>query len=61
MERAGLAYEPPGPAVLDELAPQLLAPGGRFRLREDLPPAGDVVAAVAPHLHGLPVALLDRL
>ena len=59
VERAGLAYQPPGLAVLDDLAGQLLAPGGRLAQDKTIT-RDDVVVAVAPHLHGLPVSVLDR-
>ena len=58
VERAGRAYVPPGPDIVDQLAEELLGPGGRlagektFDLR-------DAVVAVAPLLHGLPVSMLD--
>lgn len=59
VERAGQAYEPPSPAVAEEVAAQLLAPGGRLASEKTFT-RGDVVVAVAPHLHGLPVSYLDR-
>ena len=58
VERAGLAYEPPSRDVLDGLAAELLGPGGRLALEKTFSRA-DVVVAVAPHLHGLPVSFLD--
>jgi hypothetical protein len=58
VERAGLAYEPPSREVLDGLAADLLAPGGRLASDKTFSRA-DVIVAVAPHLHGLPVSLLD--
>ena len=59
VERAGLAYQRPGLEVLDDMAAQLLAPGGRLA-QENTFTRDDVVVAVAPHLHGLPVSVLDR-
>ena len=58
VERAGLAYEPPGLDILDDLAAELLGPGGRLASEKTFT-RGDVVVAVAPHLHGLPVSYLD--
>jgi len=58
VERAGLAYEPPSPEVLDGLAAELLGPGGRLASEKTFSRA-DVIVAVAPHLHGLPVSALD--
>jgi conjugative relaxase-like TrwC/TraI family protein len=58
VERAGLAYEPPSLEILDGLAAGLLSPGGRLASDKTFSRA-DVIVAVAPHLHGLPVSLLD--
>jgi len=58
VERAGLAYEPPSRDVLDDLAAELLGPGGRLASEKTFSRA-DVIVAVAPHLHGLPVSFLD--
>jgi conjugative relaxase-like TrwC/TraI family protein len=58
VKRAGLAYEPPSREVLDGLAAELLAPSGRLASEKTFSRA-DVVVAVAPHLHGLPVSFLD--
>ena len=58
VERAGLAYEPPSRDVVDGLAAELLGPGGRLASEKTFTRA-DVIVAVAPHLHGLPVSLLD--
>jgi AAA domain len=58
VERAALAYEPPSPGVVDELAPQLLSGGGRLASEKTFTRA-DVVVAVAPYLHGLAVSYLD--
>jgi hypothetical protein len=59
VERAGVAYEPPGLEVVGDLAGQLLAPGGRLA-QEKTFIRDDVIIAVAPHLHGLPVSVLDE-
>jgi conjugative relaxase-like TrwC/TraI family protein len=58
VERAGLAYEPPSREVLDDLAAELLGPGGQLASEKTFTRA-DVIVAVAPHLHGLPVSVLD--
>ena len=58
VEAAGLAYRPPA-VDLDELAGALLAPGGRLASEKTFS-RGDVIVAVAPHLHGLPVPVLDQ-
>lgn len=58
VESAALAYEPPSPAVVDEVAPPLLAPGGRLASEKTFT-RRDVVVAVAPYLHGLAVSYLD--
>jgi hypothetical protein len=58
VDLAGRAYEPPGPAVVEDVAAQLLAPGGRLASEKTFT-RGDVVVAMAPHLHGLPVSHLD--
>jgi conjugative relaxase-like TrwC/TraI family protein len=58
VERAGLAYHPPSPEILDGLAVELLGPGGRLASEKTFTRA-DVIVAVAPHLYGLPVSLLD--
>jgi len=58
VERAGRAYEPPSSDILDGLAAELLAPGGRLASEKTFT-RGDVIVAVAPHLHGLPVSVLD--
>ncbi len=58
VERAGLAYEPPSMETLDGLAAELLAPGGGLASDKTFTRA-DVMIAVAPHLHGLPVSVLD--
>ncbi len=58
VERAGLAYEPPSREVLDSLAAELLGPGGRLASEKTFTRA-DVIVAVAPHLHGLALSVLD--
>jgi hypothetical protein len=58
VERAGLAYLPPGLEVLDGMAEELLAPGGRLASEKTFT-RDDVVVAVAPMLHGLPVSIVD--
>ena len=58
VERAGLAYRAPGLEVLDGMAEELLSPGGRLSSEKTFT-RSDVVVAVAPMLHGLPVSVLD--
>ena len=58
VELAGLAYQPPGMEVLDRVGDELLAPGGRLAWEKTFT-RDDVVVAVAPLLHGLPVSVLD--
>ncbi len=57
VERAGLNYRPPERDV-DDIATGLLCPGGRLA-EEKTFTRRDVTVAVAPHLHGLPVWVLD--
>ena len=59
VERAGLAYQPPGLEVLDRVADELLSPGGRLASEKTFT-RDDVVVAVAPMLHGLPVSVLGQ-
>ncbi|HTW10906.1 MAG TPA: AAA family ATPase, partial [Acidimicrobiales bacterium] len=59
VERAGLAYEVPSPAIVDAVVPELLAPGGRLASEKTFT-RDDAIVAVAPHLHGLPVSFLDE-
>ena len=59
VERAGLAYCPPQPTAADQLAEQLLGPGGRLA-QEKTFNRDDVIVAAAPYLHGLPVSYLDE-
>ncbi len=58
VERAGHVYVPPGPDIVDELADELLGPGGRLAAEKTFD-LRDAVVAVAPLLHGLPVSVLD--
>jgi conjugative relaxase-like TrwC/TraI family protein len=58
VDTAGAAYWP-RTLDLDELAAELLAPGGRLASEKTFA-RGDVIVAVAPHLHGLPMAFLDQ-
>lgn len=58
VDAAGAAYWPPT-LDLDELAAELLAPGGRLASEKTFT-RGDVIVAVAPHLHGLPMEYLDH-
>jgi len=58
IERAGFAYQPPGLEVLDRVADELLSPGGRLASEKTFT-RDDVIVAVAPLLHGLPVSVLD--
>ena len=57
VERAGPAYVPPSRDIVDDSprsARPRWPPGGRKDLHRR-----DVIVAVAPHLHGLPVSVLD--
>ena len=58
VERAGRDYMPPGPDIVDQLAEELLSPGGRLAAEKTFD-LRDAVVAVAPLLHGLPVSMLD--
>ncbi len=58
IEEAGSAYQLPK-ADLEELAGELLGRGGRLA-EEKIFTRGDVIIATAPHLHGLPVSVLDQ-
>jgi conjugative relaxase-like TrwC/TraI family protein len=58
IEAAGAAYELPV-VDLEELAGELLGPGGRLA-EEKTFTRGDVIIVAAPHLHGLPVSVLDQ-
>ena len=57
VERAGLAYQPPGLAVLDRVGDVLLSPGGGLACEKTFT-RDDVIVAVAPMLHGPPVSVL---
>ena len=59
VELARLTYQPPGLEVLDSVAEELLSAGGRLS-QEKTFTRDDVIVAVAPMLHGLPVSMLDR-
>ena len=59
VERAALVYEPPSPGVVDEVAPELLCPGGRLASVKTFT-RREAIVAVAPYLHGLPVPYLDK-
>ena len=54
---AGETYRPPV-VDLDALAGELLGPGGRLAGEKTFDRA-EVIVAVAPHLHGLPLPVLD--
>ena len=58
VQRAALSYQPPGMEVLDRVADELLSPGGRLASAKTFT-RDDVIVAVAPMLHGLPVSVLD--
>jgi hypothetical protein len=57
VERAGRAYVPPGPDLVDGLVDELLGPGGRLAAEKTFD-LRDAVVAVAPLVHGLPVSML---
>jgi conjugative relaxase-like TrwC/TraI family protein len=58
VDEAGRAYEP---VVVDceRLTAELLGPGGRLAEAKTFS-RGDAIIAVAPHLHGLPLSVLDQ-
>jgi hypothetical protein len=58
VERAGLDYRPRERESVADVASELLSPGGRLA-EEKTFTRPDVIVAVAPHLHGLPVSELD--
>ena len=58
VERAGRTYAPPSPDIVDQVAEELLSPGGRLAAEKTFD-LRDAVVAVAPLLHGLPVSMLD--
>ena len=57
--QSGRDYERPGPDIVDQLAEELLRPGGRLAAEKTFD-LQDAVVAVAPLLHGLPVSMLDN-
>ena len=57
VERAGLEYRPPSETSTTS-PPSCCRPGGRLA-EEKTFTRRDVIVAVAPHLHGLPVSVLD--
>ncbi len=59
VEQSGRDYERPGPDIVDQLAEELLRPGGRLAAEKTFDLL-DAVVAVAPLLHGLPVSMLDN-
>jgi conjugative relaxase-like TrwC/TraI family protein len=58
VERAGRAYVPPSPDIVNQLAEELLSPGGRLAAEKTFD-SRDAVVAVASLLHGLSVSMLD--
>jgi conjugative relaxase-like TrwC/TraI family protein len=58
VDRAGLGYRPPERGIVTDVATQVLSPGGRLAGEKTFN-RRDVIVAVAPHLHGLPVSILD--
>jgi conjugative relaxase-like TrwC/TraI family protein len=59
VERAGLEYSPASRDIVDDVAGGLLSPGGRLASEKAFS-RRDVIVAVAPHLHGMPVSVLDE-
>jgi conjugative relaxase-like TrwC/TraI family protein len=59
VEAAGSSYQLPV-ADLEQLAGELLGPDGRLSSEKTFT-RGDVIIAAAPHLHGLPVSVLDQV
>jgi conjugative relaxase-like TrwC/TraI family protein len=59
VEAAGSAYELPE-VDLAQLAGELLGPDGRLASEKTFT-RGDVIIAAAPHLHGLPLSVLDQV
>jgi conjugative relaxase-like TrwC/TraI family protein len=59
VERAGLQYSPPNREIVDDVPGELLSRGGRLASEKTFS-RRDVIVAVAPHLHGLPVSALDE-
>jgi conjugative relaxase-like TrwC/TraI family protein len=58
VDTASSAYRLPT-VDLEQLADELLGPGGRLASEKTFA-RGDVIIAAAPHLHGLPVSVLDQ-
>jgi conjugative relaxase-like TrwC/TraI family protein len=58
IEVAGSGYQSPK-VDLEQLASELLGPDGRLASEKTFT-RGDVIIAAAPHLHGLPVFVLDQ-
>jgi hypothetical protein len=58
IEAAGSGYQLPK-VDLEEFAGELLGPDGRLASEKTFT-RGDVIIAAAPHLHGLPVSVLDQ-
>ena len=59
VEAAGSTYELPE-VDLEQLAGELLGPDGRLASEKTFT-RGDVIIAAAPHLHGLPLSVLDQV
>jgi hypothetical protein len=59
VDEAGSAYQLPE-VDLEQLASELLGPDGRLSSEKTFT-RGDVIIAAAPHLHGLPVSVLDQV
>jgi conjugative relaxase-like TrwC/TraI family protein len=59
IETAGSTYQLPE-VDLEQLAGELLGPDGRLASEKTFT-RGDVIIAAAPHLHGLPVSVLDQV
>jgi hypothetical protein len=58
IEAAGSGYQLPE-VDLEEFASELLGPDGRLASEKTFT-RGDVIIAAAPHLHGLPLSVLDQ-
>ncbi len=59
VDRAGLGYLPPERGTVTDVATEVLSPGGRLAEQKTFT-RRDVIVAVAPFLHGLPVSVLDN-
>ena len=57
VDRAGLGYLPPQRSAITDIAAEVLSPGGRLADEKTFT-RRDVIVAVAPYLHGLPVSVL---